>query len=279
MSQTPDRGEEETRESHSARQAKDCASILVPVVLLDKAGSGHGKWRGTIPSGVLAGRFDSYRSMLLHLRGCAKPEPRGRAERRIGAGSERKGEGGSGEKTKTISAVPRASRGQLTTPPTGDHYTRIFPFWNQPDLIGLNSYWALDEIPAREPQTTKEAQGDHGTPDRGESGDWKYIQKDLMAFSEVGKADFSWRFGWCSSANRGRSRGIKRRRTGTWTWTYRRRLYEGILRGLGTASPALGGFRLWEWTPGRRRRRRQGLTPGKQAAQEVSASGSPSPWK
>jgi hypothetical protein len=109
----------------------------MPVVLLDKPiGT---EWRRHHPSDNWDDWLDSYREMITHFAWIAE----GNGVNVLVVGSELVStEGKTEEWTKTIKAVRAIFKGQLTYSSNWDHYTAV-TFWNQLDLIGMNSYWKL----------------------------------------------------------------------------------------------------------------------------------------
>jgi hypothetical protein len=146
--------------------------------------------------------------------------------------------------TRTINAVRKIYHGRLTYSSNWDHYTSV-PFWDQLDLIGLNSYWSLDEVPPG----SHEHQKSKVTLDEIKAN-WKFIQQDLLDFQkEEGKPILFLEIGWCSLANAADE---------PWDYTktdlaqdddLQKRLFEGFFESW-YDNPALGGFMVWEWYPG-----------------------------
>ena len=240
-------------------KAKGLRVILMPVVLLDNPRGNE--WRGTIKPDYWPDWFESYRSMLLHFAWIAQQnhvDVLSVGSELVSAEKER------AEWSKTIGAVREVFKGQLTYSANWDHYTSI-PFWNQLDLIGMNSYWALDEIPPGSHEHKKRKV----TVEQVEEN-WKYIQKDLLAFQQkMNKPILFLEIGWCSLGNAADE---------PWDYTrteendvdleLQKRLYEGFFRSWYRKS-GLGGFMVWEWTPGEGGPEDKGYTPENKPAQEV----------
>jgi hypothetical protein len=209
--------------------------MLMPIVLLE-APRGN-EWRGTIKPEI-EGRsawdewFDSYRDLQRHFATIAQET----GVDLYVVGSELVStESHSAEWTKTIRMVRSIYHGMLTYSSNWDHYIDI-PFWDQLDIIGMNSYWEMAK---------------KGSPASVEEvvGRWREIQKDLMAFSNrKGKPILLVEVGWCSMANATYE---------PWDYTkldvpldldLQRRLYEAFFRAW-YGNPNFAGFMIWEWEP------------------------------
>ncbi len=128
-----------------------------------------------------------------------------------------------GEWTKTIRLVRKIYKGQITYSSNWDHY-RAVPFWDQLDLIGMNSYWNLGRIGNRTLERREI------TPDTIRQR-WAEIQQDLFAFQKShGKPLILLEVGWCSVGNAAHE---------PWDYTIasvpldtdlQRKLYEGFFR-------------------------------------------------
>ena len=253
-------------------KSKNLRVIVMPVVLLDKPEGTE--WRGTLKPPSWAAWFESYRSMLTHFAWVCEQNK----VDVLSVGSELV----SAEKEKTewvntIHAVREVFHGQLTYSANWDHYTSV-PFWDQLDLIGMNSYYTLgndrnvtvDEIVSR----------------------WKDIQRDLLPFQKkVAKPLILLEASWCSMANAAHE---------PWDYTrteleadndLQKKLYEGFFRAW-YRQPALGGFVVWEWPPGdggkavrenltedEYNQAVKGYTPENKPAQEVLKEWLAKPWK
>ena len=231
--------------------------MLMPIVLLETPRGNE--WRGTIKPEIEGRRLGRVvRQLPRHAAPFRDRSPRRPASTCYVVGSELVStESHSAEWTKTIHMVRSIFHGMLTYSSNWDHYVDM-PFWDQLDMIGMNSYWemakkgspaSVDEIVSR----------------------WREIQKDLMAFSNrKGKPILLVEVGWCSMANAayepwdytqtGRAVGsgapaaaLRRRSSSAWY-----------------GNPNLGGFMIWEWEPRRRRPRQPRLHAEGQAGREES---------
>lgn len=232
--------------------------VLMPIVLLDNP---RGKeWRGTIRPESWDEWFRSYREMIVHYAWIAEAN----GVDLLVVGSELVStESKAAEWDKTIRAVRQKYKGQLTYSANWDHYSRI-PFWNQLDLIGMNSYYKLGN--------------DHTVSVEEIERRWRDIQKDLLAFQRrMNKPLLLLEAGWCSLRNAAHE---------PWDYTklgepidlqLQRKLYEGFFRAW-HGQPSLGGFIIWEWPPGEGGRNDKGYTPENKPAQEVMREWFAKPW-
>jgi hypothetical protein len=204
--------------------------VLMPIVLLDNPKGDE--WRGTLKPDSWDDWFDSYRDMLTQFAWIAQ----GHGVDVMSVGSELvSAEPKLDQWTKTIAKVRETFKGNLTYSANWDHYNTV-PFWDQLDLIGMNSYYTLGKGP---------------DASVGEiEGRWKKIQHDLHAFqSQVHKPLIFLEAGWCSLSNAA---------SAPWDYTQtdlpadpdlQKRLYEGFFN-VWYGDPQLGGFMIWEWPPG-----------------------------
>jgi hypothetical protein len=139
--------------------------ILMPIVLLDSPRKDN-EWRGTIAPLDWEEWFNSYRDMITHFAYIAEDNH----VDVLVVGSELVStQGKLNQWTRTIDAVRKAYKGQLTYSSNWDNYTQV-PFWNQLDLISMNSYWKL---------------GRDKNASVGEIMDnWRQIQRDVLAFTQ-----------------------------------------------------------------------------------------------
>src|SRR5205823_65950 len=176
--------------------------------------------------------FESYREMLIHFAWIGEQN---HADV-LSVGSELVStEKEKSEWVKTIASVRDVFHGQLTYSANWDHYTSI-PFWNELDLIGMNSYYKLgNDRNVKVEEIVKR---------------WHDIQKDLLAFQrKVGKPILFLEIGWCSLENAADEPWDYTRTEKAADADLQRKLFEGYFRAW-YKEPGLGGFMVWEWTPG-----------------------------
>jgi hypothetical protein len=203
--------------------------ILMPIVLLDAP---DGKdWRGTIHPDSWDEWFNSYRDMLDQFAWIAQ----GHGVDVLVVGSELVSSESNVEQwTTTISKVRETFKGNLTYSANWDHYTSVH-FWDQLDLVGLNSYYKLgDDEKVTVPEIERR---------------WGDIQKALLGFAtKTGKPLLFTEVGWCSLSNAASE---------PWDYTQeslpvdndlQKRLYEAYFN-VWYGCPQLGGFMMWEWPP------------------------------
>ncbi len=252
MSPTPEKLSELIRYAKS----KNLRVILMPIVLLDNPRKPT-EWRGRIEPDHDAGGWDgwwkSYRDMLTHFSWIAE----GNGVDVLVVGSELVStERQTGEWLKTLEQIRGVYHGQLTYSANWDHYTTV-QFWDQLDFIGMNSYWKL----GKNNQVTKDEI----------KANWAKIQDELFAFqSKIGRPILFTEVGWCSMANMAHQ---------PWDYTLdereaptdldlQKRLYEGFFESW-YGKPQLGGFNMWEWTPGDGGPKDRGYTPEGKPAEKV----------
>jgi hypothetical protein len=210
-------------------KSKNLRVILMPIVLLD-APRGN-EWRGQINPDNWDAWWESYRNLLVHFSWIAQ----GNGADVLVVGSELVStEKQTDQWITTIRTVRQNFKGLLTYSANWDHYSGI-GFWNELDMIGMNSYWKLG-------------------PDNAVSVDeivenWRPIREEVLGFARSkGKPLLFLEVGWCSMSNAAHE---------PWDYTtgddvdndLQKRLYEGFFRAW-HGEPGLGGFSMWEWTPG-----------------------------
>jgi hypothetical protein len=233
--------------------------ILMPIVLLDNP-SGN-EWRGTLKPDSWDKWFDSYRDMMTQFAWIAQ----GHGVDVLVVGSELVSSEPNVEQwTRTIAKVRESYHGNLTYSANWDHYDTL-GFWDQLDLIGMNSYYKLGE---NNKVTTEEIETR-----------WREIQTKVVDFSEKeGKPALFLEAGWCSLQNAANE---------PWDYTQsdlpadddlQKRLYEAFFN-VWYGNPHLGGFMMWEWPPGDDTTGK-GYTPkGKPAEQVMREWFAKKPWK
>jgi hypothetical protein len=233
---------------HHAKD-KGLRVTLMPIVLLD-APEGD-EWRGRISPPTWPGWFDSYRDMMNQFAWISEASH----VDLLVIGSELiSSEEHADEWTRVIKEVRKVYHGRLTYSSNWDHY-RAISFWDQLDLIGMNSYWKLGE--------------DHNVTPEEIQKRWKDIQDDLLPFvKKVGKPLVFLEVGWCDIANAA---------SASWDYTQdqepidldlQKRLYEGFFHAW-YGNPNLGGFSIWEWPPGEGGPDDRGYTPRGKPAEDV----------
>ena len=235
-------------------KSKGLRVVLMPIVLLDNPRGME--WRGTInpADGDWAGWWQSYRSMLYHYSWIAETH---KVDVLVVGSELVSTEKKADEWRKTISQVRETFKGMLTYSANWDHYKDI-PFWEQLDLIGMNSYWwmganAQDRNPSVEVIQQR----------------WGRIQEQVLGFARSkGKPLMFTEVGLCSIANAAHE---------PWDYTkidepldleLQRKLYEAFFRSW-HGKPGLGGFSVWEWPPGEGGRQNRGYTPEGKPAEQV----------
>jgi beta-lactamase regulating signal transducer with metallopeptidase domain len=220
------------RELIQHARAEKLRVILMPIVLLDKPRS-ETEWRGTIHPDHWDDWFASYQEMISHYARVAEET----GVNLLVVGSELVStETFVQDWHATIGKVRTVFHGQLTYSSNWDHYTKV-PFWDDLDIVGMNSYWKLGP------------DGDHTVSVQEIENRWTDIQKDLFAWqATIKKPIILLEAGWCSLANASYE-----------PWDYTRtnlevdvnlqtRLYHGFFASW-WGKPQSAGFMLWDWTP------------------------------
>lgn len=237
-------------------KSKNLKVILMPIVLLDKPE--RNEWRGTLTPKNWSEWFDSYRDMIGHYSWIAESS----GVDILVVGSELvSSESKLDQWQRTIAHVRKTFKGKITYSSNWDRYASV-PFWDDLDLIGMNSYWRLDNN-----KEEKATVADIQTA-------WKPIMRDVLEFArEQNKPIFFLEVGWCSIANAAHE---------PWDYTaisepidndLQKRLYEGYFA-TWWGNPQLAGFSIWEWTPGDGGKdadttNRRGYTPENKPAEAV----------
>jgi hypothetical protein len=233
--------------------------ILMPIVLLDNPRGDE--WRGKIQPnpdyGGWSEWWSSYRNMLNHYAWIAQAN----GVDVLVVGSElvsTETEEHLPQWHRTIKSVRETFKGRLTYSSNWDHYDHVL-FWDRLDLIGMNSYWKFGK--------------ERGFPPRPNVDQiierWGQIQDEkLLEFvRKTGKPLLFLEIGWFSQSNVAYE---------PWDYTkdqpidleLQRRLYEGFFRAW-WGKPELGGFSIWEWTPGEGGPDDAGYTPENKPAEHV----------
>ena len=257
MTPTPDQLGDLIRYARS----KNLRVILMPIVLLD-APRGT-EWRGQIRPSNWNSWWESYREILTHFSWIAQAN----GVDILVIGSELVStEDKTDEWIESINQVRKVFKGKLTYSSNWDHYTHI-KFWDQLDFIGMNSYWKLGDSRKASVAEIKDS--------------WTKIQAELFEFQDkINKPIYFLEVGWCSMANMAYE---------PWDYTkdesdaptdveLQARLYQGFFESW-HGSPRLGGFSIWEWTPGDGGEDDRGYTPENKPAEKVLREWFAKPWK
>jgi hypothetical protein len=231
-------------------KGKGLRVVLMPIVLLDNPRGNE--WRGTIRPDSWNDWWDSYRSMIHHYSWIAQV---GGVDLLVVGSELVSTESRVDEWRRTINQVRREYKGQLTYSANWDHYNRV-GFWDQLDLMGMNSYYKLGNnnlVPVTEIVSR-----------------WKEIQNDLLAFQRrIGKPLILLEAGWCSMKNAAHEPWDYTRTDQPVDVELQRKLYEGFFQSW-WGNPSLGGFMLWEWPPGEGGLKDKGYSPENKPAQAVA---------
>ena len=231
-------------------KSKNLRVILMPIVLLDKPQGGE--WRGQIKPEHWDAWWDSYREMLQHFAWIAQ----GTGVDVLVVGSELVStEPDTEQWKKTIAYVRQTFKGKLTYSANWDHYSGI-GFWDDLDLVGMNSYWKLGDNKDVSVEEIKQ--------------NWRKYHDEVVGFVEKKHKPLMFlEAGWCSMANAASE---------PWDYTtgdpvddeLQRKLYEGFFE-TWYGDPHLGGFSIWAWTPsdGHDDDNRKGYTPEGKPAEKV----------
>lgn len=248
--------------------SKKLRVILMPIVLLE-APLGT-EWRGTIHPDVWEDWWDSYRSMLQHYDQVAE---KNHVELFVVGSELVSTESQLEEWTRTIHQVRKEYHGQVTYSANWDHYTTI-PFWDQLDVMGMNSYYDLG----------KDVPGSHQQKNQASVAQinqrWAKIQSSILGFGQkINKPIIMLEVGWCSMGNSV---------TEPWDYTQtgepldldiQRRLYEAYFQSW-YGKKGFGGFMIWAWTPNASGLDDRGYTPeGKPAEQVLRTWLAKGPWQ
>ena len=231
-------------------KAKGLRVILMPIVLLDKPVDGE--WRGQIKPENWDQWWESYREMETHFAWIAQAN----GVDVMVVGSELVStELNTDEWRRTIAKVRETFKGKLTYSANWDHYSGI-QFWDDLDLIGMNSYWKLGD--------NKDVTTDQIVHN------WQKWKDEVLGFVKKKKKPLMFlEAGWCSMSNAASE---------PWDYTtgdpvddeLQKRLYEGFFR-TWYGEPWLGGFSIWAWTPGDGHNddNAKGYTPENKPAEKV----------
>ena len=230
-------------------KSKKLRVVLMPIVLLDNPRGNE--WRGTIRPDNWNEWWDSYRQMMHHYSWIAQA---GGVDLLVVGSELVSTETRAEEWSRTIRQVRREFKGKLTYSANWDHYNRV-PFWDQLDLMGMNSYYKLGN--------------DHRVAVEEVVRRWKDIQADLLSFQRrIAKPLILLEAGWCSMRNAAHEPWDYTRTDQPVDLDLQRKLYEGFFRAW-WGNPSLGGFMLWEWPPGGSGPGDKGYSPEAKPAEQV----------
>lgn len=241
---------------------------LMPIVLLE-APQGS-EWRGTIHPDVWEDWWDSYREMLRHYDQVAE---KNHVELFVVGSELVSTEPQLDEWTRTIRQVRREYHGQITYSANWDHYTSI-PFWDQLDVMGMNSYYDLGkDVPGNHVQKNQ------ATVEQIDQR-WAKIQNSILTFGQrIHKPVVMLEVGWCSMGNAVTEPWDYTQTTEPLDLGIQRRLYEAYFE-TWYGKPGFGGFMIWAWTPNAAGPDDRGYTPeGKPAEQVLRDWLKKGPWK
>lgn len=235
-------------------KSKNLKVILMPIVLLDNPQGMD--WRGKIEPDTKYGGWDewfsSYRNMLTHFAWIAQTHG---ADIFVVGSEFISAEPKLDQWSKTIRQVRDTFKGRLTYSSNWDHYESV-KFWDQLDLICMNSYWKFADEKAPNPSVEDIKKR------------WVAIQKDLIPWvQKQGKPLLFSEIGWFSQKNVAYE---------PWDYTrdqdldldLQRKLYQAFFESWwGNAD--LGGFSVWEWPPAEGGPKDKGYTPKGKPAEGV----------
>lgn len=233
------------------RHAKDKGMrvVLMPIVLLDKPRGME--WRGTINPEDWNDWWESYRGLLYHYAWIAESN---KADVLVVGSELVSTESKTAEWKKAIAMVRETFKGMLTYSANWDHYKDI-PFWDDLDLIAMNSYYKLGE--------------NHRVTEEQIVENWRPYKKNIVEFArKKGKPFLFTEVGWHSLQNTARE---------PWDYTQehlpidqdlQRRLWRAFFKAW-YGTPEMGGFMVWEWPPGPGGAENKGYTPEGKPAEEV----------
>jgi hypothetical protein len=240
-------------------KSKKLRVVLMPIVLLQNPRGDE--WRGKLAPESWEDWFVSYREIIKHFAMIAQA---GGVDV-LCVGSELvTAENQAEQWRRTIRMTRKIFTGKLTYSANWDAYTRT-PFWNELDLIGMNSYYTLgDDASVTVPEIVQR---------------WRAIQRDLLAFQKKVKRPILFtEVGWCSVANAAEAPWDYTRTSLAIDIDLQRKLYEGFFQAW-HGQPVLGGFMVWEWTNGNGGPDDRGYTPENKPAEKVLREWLAKPWK
>lgn len=240
----------------SYAKSKNLRVILMPIVLLDDPQGGE--WRGQIHPESWDTWWDSYRDMIQVMSSVAEVH---HADMLVVGSELVSTEHMTDQWLKTIQlARANFKSGKLTYSSNWDHYEAV-TFWDQLDMVGMNSYWKMSDDDGTAKVQVKDIEKR-----------WEGIQTDLIPFlRKTHKPLMFLEIGWFSQANTARE---------PWNYTdpaqpldmdLQKKLYEAFFQSW-WGNPIMGGFSIWEWPPNSSGTEDRGYTPEGKPALDVLKS-------
>jgi hypothetical protein len=232
-------------------KSKNLRVIVMPIVLLDDPQGGE--WRGQIHPESWETWWDSYRDMIQVFSSAAEVF---HADMLVVGSELVSTEHMRDQWVKTIELARSNFKGKLTYSSNWDHYESV-SFWDQLDMVGMNSYWWLSK---------KDGAKNVSVDDVKER--WHEIQGELLPFlQKVHKPLMFLEIGWFSQINAARE---------PWDYTknepldldLQKKLYEAFFESW-WGNPSLGGFSIWDWPPNTGGPEDKGYTPEGKPALDV----------
>jgi hypothetical protein len=248
--------------------ARKLRVILMPLVLLEAPI--NNEWRGSMHPEVWETWWDSYREMLHHYATVAEKH---HVELFVIGSELVTTEGMTEQWTRTIRQVRRDYHGSITYSANWDHYTTP-QFWDQLDLMGINSYYDL----------AYDIKGTHVQKNQATveqiNHRWSELRSAILGFShKIHKPVIMLEVGWCSIGNAVTEPWDYTQTTEPLDLDVQRRLYESYFESW-HGQKGFAGFMLWAWTPNASGPQDRGYTPeGKPAEDVVRNWFAKGPWK
>jgi hypothetical protein len=231
--------------------------ILMPLVLLEAPI--NNEWRGSMHPEVWESWWDSYREMLHHY---ATVSEKHHVDVFVIGSELVTTETMTEQWTRTIRQVRRDYKGAITYSANWDHYTTP-QFWDQLDLMGINSYYDLGY----------NVKGTHLQKNQATvaqiSQRWSELKNSILGFSrKIHKPVLMLEVGWCSIGNAVTEPWDYTQTTEPLDLDVQRRLYEAYFESW-YGQKGFAGFMLWAWTPNASGAKDRGYTPEGKPAEEV----------
>src|SRR5258706_14354191 len=242
---------------------KNLRVIMMPRVLLDDPDGNE--WRGNITPTDWAKWFSSYRDMMDVFSSVAQVH---HADMLVIGSEMVSTERHVEEWMKTIDGIRANFKGRLTYSSNWDHYDSV-PFWDQLDMIGMNSYWTMSKHEGAANVSVEEVQQR-----------WGEIQSELLPFMRKHRKPLLFlEVGWFSQANAAMEPWDYTKPSEPIDLELQKKLYEAFFRSW-WGNPALGGFSIWEWPPNTGGPEDKGYNPeGKPALEVLKEWLKKGPWE